>query len=97
MATDLTYTHARATNDLILLRIKFCNLALPLQLVIFVGQLIFLNRPQMLKYRYDSDFNHAPCLKNGHKAHWALVIGCLIDENDRVSEPRSFCIYESKT
>lgn len=35
-------------------------------------------------YRYDSDFNHAPCLKNGHKAHWALIIGCLIDDNNQV-------------
>lgn len=33
---------------------------------------------------YDSDFNHSPCLKNGHKAHWALIIGCLIDDQNRV-------------
>lgn len=32
---------------------------------------------------YDPDFNHGPCLKNGHKAHWALIIGYLIDDNNR--------------
>lgn len=26
---------------------------------------------------YDSDFNHAPCLKRGHKAHWALLVGLV--------------------
>ncbi|KAM7364134.1 actin maturation protease isoform 2-T2 [Cochliomyia hominivorax] len=32
---------------------------------------------------YDTDFNHSPCLKYGHKAHWALIIGFLIsDKND---------------
>lgn len=25
---------------------------------------------------YDSDFNHEPCNKRGHKAHWALLTGC---------------------
>ncbi|XP_055906386.1 actin maturation protease [Eupeodes corollae] len=31
---------------------------------------------------YDPDFNNLPCLKYGHKAHWALIIGYLIDERD---------------
>lgn len=31
---------------------------------------------------YDPDFNNSPCLKSGHRAHWALVIGFLIDETD---------------
>jgi hypothetical protein len=26
-------------------------------------------------HRYDSDFNHEPCNKRGHKAHWALLTG----------------------
>lgn len=26
---------------------------------------------------YDADFNHAPCLKHGHKAHWALLVGLI--------------------
>jgi hypothetical protein len=29
-------------------------------------------------YRYDADANHSPCLKNGHKAHWALIIGFIL-------------------
>ncbi|KAK3093344.1 hypothetical protein FSP39_014291 [Pinctada imbricata] len=27
--------------------------------------------------RYDADRNHEPCLKKGHKAHWALITGFL--------------------
>ncbi|XP_052008840.1 UPF0692 protein C19orf54 homolog [Xyrauchen texanus] len=27
---------------------------------------------------YDEDFNHEPCLRNGHKAHWAVVSGILL-------------------
>lgn len=46
----------------------------------------FLNPTKSLKLRsYDSDFNHSPCLKNGHKAHWAVIIGCLVDDGDRVN------------
>jgi len=26
---------------------------------------------------YDCDKNHAPCMKNGHSAHWAVLIGFL--------------------
>lgn len=28
---------------------------------------------------YDADVNHSPCLKNGHKAHWAIILGYLKD------------------
>jgi hypothetical protein len=31
----------------------------------------------MLLIRYDSDANHEPCLKKGHRAHWLLVHGYL--------------------
>lgn len=31
---------------------------------------------------YDPDFNNTPCLKFGHRAHWALIVGFLIDEMD---------------
>lgn len=27
---------------------------------------------------YDEDFNHEPCLRNGHKAHWAVISGVLL-------------------
>ncbi|XP_017084040.1 UPF0692 protein CG33108 [Drosophila eugracilis] len=32
---------------------------------------------------YDADVNHAPCLKSGHRAHWALIVGYLVDVQDR--------------
>ncbi|KAH8337319.1 hypothetical protein KR059_006976 [Drosophila kikkawai] len=31
---------------------------------------------------YDADVNHAPCLKSGHRAHWALIVGFLVDVQD---------------
>lgn len=49
--------------------------------IFFLNSIYFLT-----KNSYDSDFNHAPCLKNGHKAHWALIVGCLIDDHDKVSK-----------
>ncbi|XP_072885093.1 actin maturation protease isoform X1 [Hemitrygon akajei] len=27
---------------------------------------------------YDEDFNHEPCLRKGHRAHWAVVSGALL-------------------
>ncbi|XP_004523438.1 UPF0692 protein CG33108 [Ceratitis capitata] len=33
---------------------------------------------------YDPDHNHSPCLKYGHKAHWALIIGYLISDNNEL-------------
>ncbi|XP_065091481.1 actin maturation protease [Ochlerotatus camptorhynchus] len=29
---------------------------------------------------YDPDRDHTPCLNRGHKAHWALIIGYMIDQ-----------------
>lgn len=37
-------------------------------------------------FSYDADVKHAPCLKSGHRAHWALIVGYLIDDQDKVSE-----------
>ncbi|EDV93065.1 UPF0692 protein CG33108 [Drosophila grimshawi] len=31
---------------------------------------------------YDADVNHAPCQKSGHRAHWALIVGYLVDDQD---------------
>ncbi|XP_063977698.1 actin maturation protease [Diachasmimorpha longicaudata] len=31
----------------------------------------------MVLIPYDSDFNHSPCLKRGHKAHWTLLVGLI--------------------
>ncbi|MBN3310417.1 CS054 protein, partial [Amia calva] len=27
---------------------------------------------------YDEDFNHEPCLRNGHRAHWSVASGVLL-------------------
>ncbi|TDG48003.1 hypothetical protein AWZ03_005621 [Drosophila navojoa] len=32
---------------------------------------------------YDADVNHAPCQRSGHRAHWALIVGYLIDDHDK--------------
>lgn len=32
----------------------------------------------ILLIAYDADFNHSPCLRHGHTAHWALVCGILV-------------------
>lgn len=51
--------------------------------------------------RYDGDGNNAPCLKNGHKAHWALLTGTTHYANDlhfagliiyNVNQNMEFCI-----
>lgn len=44
-----------------------------------------LKRHSMLLVPYDADRNHAPCNQNGHKAHWCLVVGYLIEDNNKVS------------
>lgn len=44
-----------------------------------------LKNHAMLLIPYDADRNHQPCQVNGHKAHWALVCGYLIDDDDEVS------------
>ncbi|XP_056621981.1 actin maturation protease [Triplophysa dalaica] len=37
-----------------------------------------LSSGQPVLIPYDEDFNHEPCLRNGHKAHWAVVSGILL-------------------
>lgn len=39
----------------------------------------------MLLVPYDADRNHAPCNQDGHKAHWCLICGFLIEDNNDVS------------
>lgn len=36
-------------------------------------------------HRYDAFYNHSPALLKGHRAHWALIVGYLIDEDNHVS------------
>eukprot|EP00095_Tigriopus_kingsejongensis_P003359 maker-scaffold496_size155344-snap-gene-0.24 protein:Tk03359 transcript:maker-scaffold496_size155344-snap-gene-0.24-mRNA-1 annotation:"upf0692 protein c19orf54 homolog isoform x1" len=35
-------------------------------------------QPAVFLVPYDSDFNQRPCLKKGHRAHWCLVLGCVL-------------------
>ncbi|KAL4710214.1 hypothetical protein ACJJTC_005387 [Scirpophaga incertulas] len=42
---------------------------------------------------YDADFNHSPCLKKGHTAHWAIVCGILIVDDPSNSHESSNNIY----
>ena len=44
-----------------------------------------LKMHSMLLVPYDADRNHSPCNNHGHKAHWCLITGYLIDDNNEVS------------
>ncbi|KAL7018593.1 hypothetical protein ACKWTF_010824 [Chironomus riparius] len=44
-----------------------------------------LRQHSMLLVPYDADKNHSPCMLNGHKAHWTLICGYLIDDSGDVS------------
>lgn len=43
-----------------------------------------LKNHSMVLIPYDADRNHYPCCVNGHKAHWCLACGYLIDDDDQV-------------
>lgn len=36
---------------------------------------------------YDADKNHEPCLKRGHKAHWAVITGSVSHVEQQLSHP----------
>ncbi|XP_077338351.1 actin maturation protease isoform X1 [Lithobates pipiens] len=36
---------------------------------------------------YDEDFNHEPCQRNGHRAHWAVISGVLLGMPSGSFEP----------
>lgn len=36
----------------------------------------------VILFPYDVDLNHSPCLKDGTKAHWGLIVGSAIDAFD---------------
>ncbi|XP_045776780.1 UPF0692 protein CG33108 [Maniola jurtina] len=41
---------------------------------------------------YDADFNHSPCQRHGHTAHWALVCGIVVVSDpggDYISDPKN--------
>ncbi len=45
-------------------------------------------------FRYDADCNHSPCLKNGHKAHWALIVGVLFELDRNLIDQKHCCSWE---
>ncbi|KAM4604577.1 actin maturation protease [Discoglossus pictus] len=36
---------------------------------------------------YDEDFNHEPCQREGHRAHWAVISGVLFGVTDDTRNP----------
>lgn len=44
-----------------------------------------LKRHCALLVPYDADRNHSPSNENGHKAHWTLICGYLIEDRSDVS------------
>lgn len=38
---------------------------------------------------YDSDHNHAPTNVHGHRAHWCLLCGYLVEDNNDVSSMKN--------
>ncbi|KAK4009825.1 UPF0692 protein C19orf54 homolog [Daphnia magna] len=54
----------------------------------------YLISDKMLLVPYDADCNHAPCLKNGHKAHWALLIGVLFQVDNSFNHNNGCCSRE---
>ncbi|XP_031619970.1 UPF0692 protein CG33108 [Contarinia nasturtii] len=72
-----------------LAQLVFDSINYPVSIECFAGELncdrikTELMNGACLLVAYDSDFNHAPCLKNGHKAHWTVIIGCLIDDQNK--------------
>ncbi|XP_030621937.1 actin maturation protease isoform X2 [Chanos chanos] len=43
---------------------------------VFIMKHLTTGQPVLIPY--DEDFNHAPCQRNGHKAHWAVASGVLL-------------------
>lgn len=43
-----------------------------------------LEQGSILLIAYDSDVRHFPAKLNGHKAHWALVIGYLVTQDQEI-------------
>ena len=43
-------------------------------------------------FPYDCDKNHTPCMLKGHKAHWALSVGCAFSvSNKEIDKLLPFC------
>jgi len=42
-------------------------------------------------FPYDADKDHSPCQLKGHKAHWAVTVGCVILLSDKDIHYFQFC------
>ncbi|XP_062818906.1 actin maturation protease [Anolis carolinensis] len=66
---------------------KLAGEVFPCQTELLSGKLEGENRERILRHLsagfpvlipYDEDFNHEPCFRGGHKAHWAIASGALL-------------------
>ncbi|XP_045041372.2 actin maturation protease isoform X1 [Desmodus rotundus] len=66
---------------------KLAEEALGCEAELLHGGLVGPNRDRVLQHLvaghpllipYDEDFNHEPCQRKGHKAHWAVSVGVLL-------------------
>ena len=49
-------------------------------------------KENVIIFPYDCDKNHTPCKLKGHKAHWALTVGCAFSvSNKEVDKFLPFC------
>ncbi|KAG8001978.1 UPF0692 protein C19orf54-like protein [Nibea albiflora] len=39
---------------------------------------LWRRQPVLIPHRYDEDYNHEPCQRGGHRAHWAVASGVLL-------------------
>ena len=63
--------------------ISFDNIKMIISLILKGSTIIF---------PYDCDKNHVPCKLKGHKAHWALSVGCVFSvPNKEINNYLSFC------
>lgn len=53
--------------------------------------------PLCIFIRYDSDANHEPCCKKGHRAHWLLVHGYLRETNSSSNDYDLVLIQHGKS
>lgn len=56
-----------------------------------------LNSQHVCLIPYDSDANHEPCLKKGHRAHWLLAHGYLKDLTSSTRETDLILIHHGKS
>ena len=73
------FSNHLSANDML----NICKYYFPLrcQVITPSEQLILslLNENQVILIPYDKDCNHEPTMKNGHKSHWAILLGFYVN------------------